>query len=334
MEAHQATTAWQVQVLAVVLLAAAVAIWSAAVRRLLRRGRLLPQWPRRPVPWTLPLVLATMGVTFGLRLFAVALVQLAQATARHAGPDQLLTSAELAPLLLGDTLGSLVALVVVVGLLVTASRASSRDLGWNPRWLSLDLRLGLLAFAAVVVPVYALHLAVQHLLQSEKGHPLIEALAKPQGTGFLVLVFFSAVVVAPVLEELLFRVVLQGWLESALGCLGSVHTAAGADSPQWVSLSQEPLPAEHSPPALAESKTTGSASRQISRRCWMPIVVSAGLFGLVHWGHGAAPVALTLLGVTLGYLYQRTGRLVPCVTLHMVFNALGVGLSLTVGPSL
>ncbi|MGI9427588.1 MAG: CPBP family intramembrane glutamic endopeptidase, partial [Bythopirellula sp.] len=53
---------------------------------------------------------------------------------------------------------------------------------------------------------------------------------------------------------------------------------------------------------------------------WTPILISATVFGLAHVGHGVAPVALVLFGIVLGYLYQRTHRLVPCITAHMLFN--------------
>jgi len=54
---------------------------------------------------------------------------------------------------------------------------------------------------------------------------------------------------------------------------------------------------------------------------WTPILLSGFAFGLAHIGHGVAPVALFLFGMVLGYLYQRTHRLVPSITAHLVFNA-------------
>ena len=45
-----------------------------------------------------------------------------------------------------------------------------------------------------------------------------------------------------------------------------------------------------------------------TRHGWAPILLSAGVFGLAHSGQGAAPAAIVLLGVVLGYLYQRTHR--------------------------
>jgi len=57
-------------------------------------------------------------------------------------------------------------------------------------------------------------------------------------------------------------------------------------------------------------------------------------FGLAHLGHGVAPIPLVLLGLVLGYVYQRTHRIVPCIVAHMLFNAYSmVLLWLSVGGS-
>ena len=53
---------------------------------------------------------------------------------------------------------------------------------------------------------------------------------------------------------------------------------------------------------------------------WFPILGSGFLFGLAHFGHGVDPVPLFLFGTILGYLYQRTHRIVPSITAHMLLN--------------
>ena len=42
----------------------------------------------------------------------------------------------------------------------------------------------------------------------------------------------------------------------------------------------------------------------------------------MHLGQGAAPIPLFILAVGLGLLYQRTGRIVPCIIVHMLLNAM------------
>lgn len=54
---------------------------------------------------------------------------------------------------------------------------------------------------------------------------------------------------------------------------------------------------------------------------WLPIVVSAVIFGAVH-GNMAQFLHATLLGLLLGWLYYRTGSIVPGVVLHWVNNSI------------
>ena len=51
-----------------------------------------------------------------------------------------------------------------------------------------------------------------------------------------------------------------------------------------------------------------------------PILVSSLVFALLHLGQGGAPIPLFFLAVGLGFLYQRTGRLTPCIVVHMLLN--------------
>ena len=44
------------------------------------------------------------------------------------------------------------------------------------------------------------------------------------------------------------------------------------------------------------------------------------VFALAHWSHGLDPIPLFLLAIGLGYLYQRTHRIVPCIVLHFLLN--------------
>ncbi|HVT27757.1 MAG TPA: CPBP family intramembrane glutamic endopeptidase, partial [Lacipirellulaceae bacterium] len=52
-----------------------------------------------------------------------------------------------------------------------------------------------------------------------------------------------------------------------------------------------------------------------------PILTSALLFGIAHFGYGPEPVPIYLLGLVLGYVYQRTHRILPGVVTHSLFNS-------------
>jgi membrane protease YdiL (CAAX protease family) len=56
------------------------------------------------------------------------------------------------------------------------------------------------------------------------------------------------------------------------------------------------------------------------RSRWPAIVLAALAFGAVHYTQPYAVAALVLLGVLLGYAYERTGSLLPPVVIHALFN--------------
>lgn len=56
-------------------------------------------------------------------------------------------------------------------------------------------------------------------------------------------------------------------------------------------------------------------------RHWLGIVVTALLFALVHGNPAQMPHAF-LVGLLLGWMYYRTGSIVPCVAYHWVNNTL------------
>ncbi|MCA9149322.1 MAG: CPBP family intramembrane metalloprotease [Planctomycetales bacterium] len=90
-------------------------------------------------------------------------------------------------------------------------------------------------------------------------------------------------------------------------------------------------PLEASPVAIAaescdasdldETCGVGGLGLPTTRRGrWVPIGISATLFALAHVGQGPAPIPLFLLAVGLGYIYQRTHRILPCILIHFLVN--------------
>jgi membrane protease YdiL (CAAX protease family) len=123
------------------------------------------------------------------------------------------------------------------------------------------------------------------------------------------IVAFSAAVAAPIAEEFLFRVLLQGWLEKAFTFHGPTsELVLGAP------------PAEPTEEAQADVL----APRPRGYRALAPIAISALIFALLHWSHGPDWVPLSVLAIGLGYLYQRTHRIVPSLTVHALLNGFTV----------
>lgn len=56
------------------------------------------------------------------------------------------------------------------------------------------------------------------------------------------------------------------------------------------------------------------------KRCWIAILISAALFGLVH-GNKAQFVNAMLLGIVLGWMYYRTKSIGPGILLHWMNNS-------------
>jgi hypothetical protein len=149
----------------------------------------------------------------------------------------------------------------------------------------------------------------------------------------------SAVIVAPVAEEFFFRGLFQSWLDS----LPIASALQRASLEQSQGTQEEPRlagpPDPNNPYSPAPSTAEAAAAEFLAggdsadlppaahyrlagvRWDHAALAVSSGVFALMHLGHGAAPIPLFFLALALGYLYQRTGRLLPSVTVHFCLNA-------------
>ncbi len=66
-------------------------------------------------------------------------------------------------------------------------------------------------------------------------------------------------------------------------------------------------------------KDTFTAAEE-TRIGWLAIIVSALLFAIVHLNPAQMPHAL-IVGLLLGWIYVRTGSLVPCFLIHWINNS-------------
>jgi membrane protease YdiL (CAAX protease family) len=105
-------------------------------------------------------------------------------------------------------------LVIIIGFAIvfTRSREDRRSLGFQSDDLIRQSRFGLQGFLLAFVPVYLLVLAVSPFKQTaEAVHPLLRLVAD----GYLFWPIVAAVLIAPIQEELLYRVLLQEGLVAA-----------------------------------------------------------------------------------------------------------------------
>jgi membrane protease YdiL (CAAX protease family) len=147
-----------------------------------------------------------------------------------------------------------------------------------------------LVMAAMILTVLLMELLSHQEYQMERHQELNLIVEHPQ-LPLRILIVVVAVLVAPMLEEMLFRGLFQTAIRSLL--------------------------------------EMGSGLRQMpSSRIWLAIVINSGLFALMHANPGHWP-ALFVLGICMGYAYEKSGSLLRPIFIHALFNATTIVATLT-----
>ena len=265
------------------LMLASLVVWLAIARRLIEQIPTVEYVPRLRVPWNIVDVL--------LLVFAWPVLELAALRLSVSG-EELLNGAFSSAALAAVTAAHFLWVVLAVAFLKTRYRLHAAELGFDTSRIGQDIRWGALAFLAAAPLVYGIQIVVSQFWPPLE-HPLAKLIVEQPSAGLVALATLSAIVVAPVSEEFLFRVVLQGWLERSMR--------------RWRRLGR-------------------LGSRAVR---FLPIVVSAAMFAAMH--RGSDRVALFVLALFLGFLYRQTHRIFPALVLHACVNALAVlGLGLGV----
>jgi membrane protease YdiL (CAAX protease family) len=221
--------------------------------------------------------------------------------------------------------------------LYVISRTRPAQIGLTTHHLGRNLLAGLALFLVIAPIVLGLNYLVEWLYRRGLGggtqvHPLTLIASQDLLPGEWVLLILWGVLTAPVLEELVFRGLLQPWLVArpwggsvalalALGiagafCAEAVRAAwprgngamlrAAAPSLFIVAL----LP----PYLLVLWRSRGTAARGIFG--------TAALFAAIHSSVWPSPIALFVLALALGVLAWRTGSLAGPMLLHSLFNSI------------
>ncbi len=280
--------------LTLTIVVASFLIWSLVIARLQEGRPLVATEPRRGVPWKATDLYVVLVIYVGAQFAAARLVI---HFLGHA-PGEALAPETLAPILLSNALANVAVVLVTVGYLLLRGTTFA-DLGFLPFNLATDLRLGAITFVAAVVPVLGIQLLLTKFFKSE--HPVQMLLTKDSSPSVLLLCFLTAVIVAPLAEEFLFRVVLQGWMEAVTMSYRRERegTLVSGDSSGSI-----PDTIASPPPLMV----------------W-PLVLSSLAFALVHYGHGPDPIPLFFFALMLGYVYQKTHRIWPSLFVHACLNA-------------
>lgn len=184
---------------ATALAGVAFLVVAGCILRRVRRGEpVIERRQQRPVPWDGSDVLVVIGFSLAIATLVGGLV------GKDPPVDRSLTAA------LGLTS---VAGIAAIGWL-TLRGATGTDLGFVGGGLFPDLRLTMAGLGLVLVPLLALASALNQLVPYK--HDVVDFLTLHRDPLAVGLVIATAVVAAPLVEELFFRRILQGWLEKRL----------------------------------------------------------------------------------------------------------------------
>jgi membrane protease YdiL (CAAX protease family) len=183
---------------AAVALTGFLAVATTLVGRWWRGEPLLAGRPQAPVPWQGSDVLVVLLGAL------VCMTSVGGLLGEDPPLDQLLAA---------NLLGTSLAGVLAIGWLA-ARGATAADLGFASGRPGEDVRLALGGLGLVLAPLLGLAALLNSLVPYE--HPVVEFLAARRDAWAVGLVLATAVVAAPLAEELFFRRILLGWLEKKL----------------------------------------------------------------------------------------------------------------------
>jgi membrane protease YdiL (CAAX protease family) len=226
-------------------------------------------------------------------------------------------------------------------------RVGFSQVGWSMHRMGKDVALGLAATILFVPPIYVLMFALTSWLQHDYDHPIFEMVGND--LWLLGLAAWMAVGVAPITEEYLFRVLLQGYLEAMAKqpltarevFLGRSMTAPPENASTTMpssTLSKADATWNENPyqstmviameadaaPINSEADGIMPDAKESPVVPWWPVIVTGILFGLAHFDFGVSWIPLVLMGWVLGWLYRMTHRIWPSLIVHVLLNSISL----------
>ena len=160
-----------------------------------------------------------------------------------------------------------------------------------------------LMMAAITMTVFVAKLISGQEYEMQQ-HQQLEMITEYPQLPLRIMIVFVAVVIAPLLEEMLFRGFVQTTIRSILDLRFSNFNCR--------------FEIGNRQPAIGNRQSTSA---------WPAIAVSSVFFAIMHANPGHWP-ALFVLGVCLGYSYEKSGSLFRPIFIHLFFNASSVAIAL------
>jgi membrane protease YdiL (CAAX protease family) len=240
------------------------------------------------------------------------------------------------------------------------SGARLRDLGLSLDGWRRQAAAGVVALLFLMPLVYgAQYLAMRALgpFDEESRHPVEKMLREQFSSEAAVLAFLTAVILAPLFEELMFRGLFQSWLvnlldrswgmvqgqftkpmdpigfsprpresdqsTSSVGTMGEFEPGFWAEDFADESPHGHPLIDEWSSEYWEVGDPIPADSKPYtpsSISAMAAIVITSAIFASLHASQWPAPIPIFILALGLGYIYHRTGSLLATICMHAVFN--------------
>lgn len=199
--------------LIVVLAALSLRVWGRVRYRWNRGLPAMEPVPRNRSPW-LPVACGAAAVLVAIML---AFSLMAQLSSPQATPEITLSVVQV------TVFDGLLHIIVALALLTAGGRIPLADCGIHTRHIDRQLRDGLLGFLAALAPVMLVLIVTAALRTPENQHPFLKLLDSERGDPVVVFwLLMMAVVVAPIKEELIFRVMLQDGLARRIGATPAI----------------------------------------------------------------------------------------------------------------
>lgn len=204
-----------------------LASWIWGIYRLAMGWSLLPMTiPWSPRRWAFLDIVIIMGFAISLQGFLADMVFMLTGAEREVLTESTSIAAPPLEAIAAGGLASLMAVGLGIVWLQFRYRSGISHVGFGPiSWTSLAASL-MVGVAALPV-IYLLMMLVTLLSQSQYEHPLIDSASDSGSLKGYLLGCFAAVIAAPIAEEFLFRVLLQGWLQS-IPFKSIYHTLVGS----------------------------------------------------------------------------------------------------------